>query len=118
MLLLDVEVITLNKNYLIMEMKEIYSCDKFKVLNVTLNVGEQMPLHEATSDAFLVCKKGKGRITFSDRVVDLCQGETLLINAHDSHRMEILEDFASCITLENDGRIHFLKQEVAESVTA
>jgi quercetin dioxygenase-like cupin family protein len=94
-----------------MEMKEVYSCSKYKVLNVTLSVGEKMPLHEATSDAFLICKKGKGRITFADRIVDLCQGETLLINAHEAHKMEILEDFASCITLENDGRIAFLKQE-------
>ncbi|HEU5364803.1 MAG TPA: cupin domain-containing protein [Hanamia sp.] len=88
-------------------MKEVYSNDKYKVLNVTLNVGEKMPLHEATSDAFLVCRKGKGRITFSDRIVDLCLGETLLIKAHEQHQMEILEDFCSCITLENDGKIKF-----------
>lgn len=99
-----------------MEMKEIYSCDKYKVLNVALNVGEQMPLHEATSDAFLVCKKGKGRITFSDRVVDLCQGETLLIKAHHPHKMTILEDFASCVILENDGKINFIKQEIKEAI--
>lgn len=92
-------------------MKEVYSCDKYKVLNVALGVGEKMPLHEATSDAFLICKKGKGRITFADRIVDLCQGQTLLIHAHESHQMEILEDFASCITLENDGRINFINQE-------
>lgn len=95
-----------------MEMKEVYCCDKYKVLSVTLNFGEKMPLHEATSDAFLVCRKGKGRITFSDRIVDLSQGETLLIKAHEQHKMEILEDFCSCITLENDGRINFLKQEI------
>ena len=101
-----------------MEMKEVYSCDKYKVLSVTLNVGEKMPLHEATSDAFLVCRKGKGRITFSDRKVDLCQGETLLIKAHEQHKMEILEDFCSCITLENDGKIVFMKQEIEEVVLA
>ena len=97
-----------------MEMKEIYSCDKYKVLNVTLSVGEKMPLHEATSDAFLICKKGKGRITFADRIEILSQGQTLLIKAHEAHKMEILEDFTSCITLENDGRINFLKQEAKE----
>ena len=101
-----------------MEMKEIYCCDKYKVLSVTLNRGEKMPLHEATSDAFLVCRKGKGRITFSDRVVELCQGETLLIKAHEPHQMEILEDFCSCITLENDGKINFLKQENVEAAAA
>ena len=99
-----------------MEMKEVYSCSKYKVLSVTLNVGEKMPLHEATSDAFLICKKGKGRITFTDRVVDLCCGETLLINAHDAHKMAILEDFASCVILENDGRINFINQEMKEVI--
>jgi len=102
-----------------MEMKEAYSCDKYKVLDVTLNIGEKMPLHEATSDAFLICKKGKGRITFSDRIVEICQGDTLLINAHEQHKLEILEDFNSCITLENDGKINFIKnqeQPVAMSI--
>lgn len=94
-----------------MEMKEAYSCDKYKVLEVTLNIGEKMPLHEATSDAFLICKKGKGRITFSDRIVEICQGDTLLIHAHEQHKMEIIEDFCSCITLENDGKINFIKKQ-------
>ena len=101
-----------------MEMKEVYSCDKYKVLNVTLNIGEKMPLHEATSDAFLICRKGKGRITFSDRIVVISQGETLLIKAHEQHKMEILEDFCSCITLENDGKINFLKKEIKETAIA
>jgi quercetin dioxygenase-like cupin family protein len=91
-----------------MKMTEAYSCDKYKVLNVVLSKGEKMPLHHATSDAFLICKQGKGRITFSDRTVDICQGETLLINANEQHQMEVLEDFCSCITLENDGKINFL----------
>lgn len=92
-----------------MEMKEIYCNDKFKVLNVTLNIGESMPLHEAISDAFLIGKKGKGRISFADRKVILSQGETLLIKAHEPHKMEILEDFASCVIIENDANIKFLK---------
>ena len=96
-------------------MKEVYSNDKYKVLNVTLNIGEKMPLHEATSDAFLIGKKGKGRITFADRIVELCQGETLLIKAHEQHKMEILEDFSSSIILENDGKINFIKQEQESS---
>lgn len=99
-----------------MEMKEIYSCDKYKVLNVTLNVGEKMPLHEATSDAFIICKKGKGLITFSDRIVDIYQNETLLIEAHKQHKLEILEDFSASIILENDGRINFIKQEIKKEI--
>jgi quercetin dioxygenase-like cupin family protein len=94
-----------------MEMKEIYNCDKYKVLQVSLRVGEKMPLHEATSNAFIICKKGKGRITFSDKVVDLCLGETLLIKANNKHEMEILEDFCSNIILESDATIKFATHE-------
>lgn len=90
-------------------MTEVYSCDKYKVLNVALNVGEKMPLHKATSDAFLICKKGKGKITFSDRMVDIRQGETLLINKNEQHTLEVIDDFCSCVILENDGRINFIK---------
>ncbi|HZW70025.1 MAG TPA: AraC family ligand binding domain-containing protein, partial [Hanamia sp.] len=68
------------------------------------------------SDAFLICKKGKGRITFSDRIIEIGQGKTLLINANEQHKLEVLEDFNSCITLENDGQIQFIKSEVSESV--
>lgn len=100
----------MHSKYVIMEMKEIYSCDHYKVLNVILNAGEKMPLHEATSNAFLICKKGKGRITFFDRVVDVCANDTLLIMANEQHQMEILEDFCSSIILEADGKINFIKQ--------
>lgn len=94
-----------------MEMKEVYSNDKYKVLNVTLKSGEKMPLHEATSDAFIICQKGKGRISFEGRTVDIAQGETLLIEAHDKHKMEILEDFCSNIILEAEGKINFIQEE-------
>lgn len=90
-----------------MEMKEVYSNDRYKVLSVLLNMGEAMPLHHATSDAFIIGKKGKGKITFADRQVVLSQGDTLLIKANEPHKMEILEDFSSCIILDHDGRINF-----------
>lgn len=99
-----------------MEMTELYSCKKFKVLDVFLTKGEKMPLHKATSDAFLICKKGKGRITFSDRVIEIGQGETLLISANEQHQLEVLEDFNSCITLETDGQIQFIKSTASKSV--
>lgn len=94
-----------------MEMNEVYNCDDYKVLNVVLNVGEKMPLHEASSDAFVICKKGKGRVTFSDKVVDICANETLLIKANEPHQLEVLEDFCSNIILGSSGRIRFLKKE-------
>jgi len=91
-----------------MEMKEIHNNNRYRILSVTLSVGEEMPLHEATSDAFIMLKKGKGKISFDDRQVELSAGETLLIKAHERHQLEVLEDFSSCIVLENDAKINFL----------
>lgn len=92
-----------------MEMKEVYGNEQYKVLSVTLNIGEAMPLHHATSDAFIIAKKGKGKISFADRQVILSQGETLLIKANEPHKMDILEDFSSCVILSAQGRIDFDK---------
>lgn len=91
-----------------MEMKEIHNNNLYKILSVTLSVGEEMPVHEATSDAFIILRKGKGKISFDDRQVELSAGETLLIKAHERHQLEVLEDFNSCIVLENAAQINFL----------
>ena len=91
-----------------MEMKEIHNNNRYRILSVTLSVGEEMPVHEATSDAFIILRKGKGKISFDDRQVELSAGETLLIKAHERHQLEVLEDFSSCIVLENDAKINFL----------
>ena len=41
-----------------------------------------MPVHKATSDAFIIVKNGKGKIIFSDAEVGLQQGSTLMIPAN------------------------------------
>ncbi|HTM67227.1 MAG TPA: cupin domain-containing protein [Flavipsychrobacter sp.] len=91
-----------------MEMKEAYRNERFKVLNVSLNFGEAMPLHQASSDAFIIGRKGKGKISFADREVFLSAGETVLIKANEPHKMDILEDFSSSIILEPDAKINFV----------
>lgn len=88
-------------------MKEVFANTKYKVLRVALNVGESMPLHHATCNAFVINNKGKGKISFSDREVILSQGESILIPANEPHKMEILEDFISFIILDSDGHIDF-----------
>ena len=93
-------------------MKKVYGNDKYKVLGVTLNAGEAMPLHHVTSDAFIICKKGKGQISFADRQVTLSLGDTLLIANSEPHKMEVLEDFSACIILENEGQINFTDVKV------
>lgn len=89
-------------------MKEIYAGAHFKVKDVALKSGEAMPEHKATSDAFVIVKKGNGRLIFSDSEVELRQGTTVLIPAHKPHRMEITEDFNASVVFEKDGEIQFL----------
>lgn len=91
-----------------MEIKEIYRNEHFKVLNVSLNIGEAMPLHKASSNAFVIAKRGKGKISFQNREVVLAQDETILINANEPHKMDIIEDFRASIILEPDAQINFV----------
>lgn len=48
-------------------------------------------------------------MSFSDRVVELNAGESLLIKAHEPHKLEVLEDFSSCIVLGSEAHIDFIK---------
>lgn len=91
-----------------MEMKQLYNGNYYKVMEVTLNDGEAMPLHHATSDAFIIVKEGSGKIIFSDSEVDLQQGSTQLIAANKEHRLQINENFKACIILAPDAAIKFL----------
>lgn len=91
-----------------MEMKQLYTNNYYKVMEVALNSGEAMPLHQATSDAFIIVKGGLGKIIFSDYEVELHQGSTLLIPANKEHRLCIYETFNACIILGPDAVIKFL----------
>ena len=91
-----------------MEMKESFRNEHFKVLEVSLNVDESMPLHEASSDAYVINRQGKGRLIFSNREVIISQGESVLIKAREPHRLEILEDFRSSVILKPDAEIEFV----------
>jgi len=91
-----------------MEMKEIYAGEHFKVKEVILSSGQVMPEHRATSDAFVIVKKGKAKLVFSDSENELTQGSSILIPANKAHRLEITEDFNACVVFEKDGEIEFL----------
>lgn len=94
-----------------MKMKEVFRNEHFKVLDVSLDLGEAMPLHKASSDAYVICKKGKGKISFSDRDVVISHGESVLIKAEEPHQLEVLESFNSSIILEPSAEISFVKKE-------
>ena len=90
-----------------MEIIEVDSNDQYKVLSVSLNAGEMIPLHHATSDVLLIGRKGKGWITFTDRQITISEGESLLIKAYEPHRLEIREDFSSYLVLDLNAVLKF-----------
>ena len=92
-----------------MEIEEVDSDDQYMVLNVTLSAGEAMPLHYTTSEAMLIGRKGKSKITFADRQLILSQGDTMIIKANEPHKMETQEDFSSYVILDIQAGINFSK---------
>lgn len=90
-----------------MEIVEVDSNDQYKVLSVSLQAGEEIPLHHATSDALLIGRKGTGRIIFADRQITISQGDSLMIKADELHRLDIKEDFSSYLVLDLNGVIKF-----------
>ena len=91
-----------------MEMKQLYSNNHYKVMEVALSGGEALPLHKATSDAFIIVKEGTGKIIFSDNVIELQQGSTLMIPANKEHRLQVNETFNACIIFATEAEIKFL----------
>lgn len=88
-------------------MTEACRTERFKILNVSLGMGESMSWHTASSDAFVIARKGKGKVSFSDREVILSAGDTLLIPATQRHRMDVLEPFSSSVILAPEAKIDF-----------
>ena len=91
-----------------MEMKKIFSNNYYKVMEVALNIGETMPLHKATSDAFIIVKEGTAKIIFSDTEAELHQGSTFAIPANKEHKLQVIEAFKAFVVFASDGEIKFL----------
>ncbi len=90
-------------------MKEIHANASYKVLSVSLGKGEGMPLHHASSDAFLVIRVGKAVLKLREREVVLEPGDTMVIPANEPHSLHVLEDFAASVVLASGAHILFTK---------
>ena len=93
----------------IMEMKLILESKTFKVISVSLEKGESMPNHKATSDAFVIVRQGKVKLIFDNHEIYLRQDSTQLIPANEKHTLQVEEDFSACIVLAIEGEIKFIK---------
>ncbi|MEP6465098.1 MAG: cupin domain-containing protein [Parafilimonas sp.] len=89
-------------------MKKLFSNEYYKVMEVALNSGEAMPLHKATSDAFIIVKRGTGKIIFSDNEVALQEGSTLLIPCGKEHKLQVSDTFNACVIFAPDAEIKFV----------
>lgn len=89
-------------------MKQLFSNNYYKVMEVSLNAGEAMPQHQSTSDAFIIVQEGSGKIIFSDNEVELHQGSTQLIPANKEHMLQVHDVFKACVILAPDAAIKFL----------
>lgn len=90
-----------------MELIEAARNERYKILNVSLEMGESMPWHTASSDAFVIARKGKGKLSFTDRELMLSAGDTVLIPARERHRLDVIEPFSSSVILEPEAAIDF-----------
>ena len=91
-----------------MEMKKLFSNNYYKVMEVALNSGETIPLHKATSDAFIIVKEGTAKIIFSDTQAELHQGSTFAIPANKEHTLQVKEAFKAFVVFVSDAEIKFL----------
>jgi quercetin dioxygenase-like cupin family protein len=90
-----------------MELTEACRNERYKILNVSLDTGESMPWHTASSDAFVIARQGKGKLSFSNRELVLNAGDTVLIPARQRHRLDVIEPFQSSVILEPEAQIDF-----------
>ena len=91
-----------------MQINKIFENSSYKVMEANLSKGEIIPSHIATSEAFIIVKRGKGKIVFEKGTVELREDSTHLIPANQKHTLEVSEDFSACIIFENKGEIEFV----------
>ncbi|MEO8415891.1 MAG: cupin domain-containing protein [Ginsengibacter sp.] len=91
-----------------MKMKQLFSNSHYKIVEVWLKKDELMPLHKATSDAFMIVKSGTAKIIFDDSEVELFQGATQVIHGYKQHKLQVTGTFNACIILASEAEIKFL----------
>jgi quercetin dioxygenase-like cupin family protein len=96
-----------------MEMNKLFGNAHYKVMNVLLNSGESMPLHRATSDAFLIINTGAGKLIFSDNEIELKEGSTISIPANKIHKLEVTTAFEAYVIFSADGEIQFMNNPLS-----
>ncbi len=88
-------------------MLELTKNNHYKVVQVELPAGTNMPRHFATSDAFVIVENGNALLIYKGETCELRAGTNICISSHEEHILKVLEDFKALIVLANDAVITY-----------
>ncbi len=88
-------------------MKELEKNDYYKVVQVELPAGANMPRHFATSAAFVIVESGNALLICKDETSELVKGSTLSIPSHEPHILKVVQDFKALIVMASDAVITY-----------
>lgn len=93
-----------------MKLEQVYSGQNYKILNAQIPGGGVMPEHYATSDAFVIVRKGEANINFIDgNIVNIKEGTTYLIPGNKQHNLKVVKDFDAIIVIGPEAKIEMAK---------
>jgi quercetin dioxygenase-like cupin family protein len=88
-------------------MQELEKNDHYKVLQVDLPAGTNMPRHFATSAAFVIVESGNALLICKGETSELVRGSTLSIPSHEPHILKVVQDFKALIVMAGDAVITY-----------
>lgn len=88
-------------------MVELVENNHYKVIQVELPAGTNMPRHFATSDAFVIVENGSALLIYRGETCELSAGMHLCISSHEEHILKVVEDFKALIVLARNAVITY-----------
>lgn len=90
-----------------MGIEKILGRKEYQVMKANIPAGSRMPVHYATSEAFVMVTKGTAELIFSDRQQDLEAGMHVIIAERKPHTLKIRSDFEAFIVIGGSATIEF-----------
>ena len=88
-------------------MNEVFHNNRYRILNVSIPGGQNMPSHHATSDAFVIVLEGEALLILGDETIELHAGSQQAIPSGQQHILRVVADFKACIVMEAGAEIDF-----------
>ncbi len=90
-----------------MGIERIYKNEGCQVLKAKIKKDSRMPVHYATSEAFVMVTKGSGEIIYSNSEQKFEPGAYIHIPKAKPHVLKIEKDFEAYIIIEEDASLEF-----------